>query len=37
MKDFVPEKFGKDRVEKIIKEEMSHIKLLSNHLTSLKE
>jgi rubrerythrin len=37
MKDFVPEKFGKNRVEKIIKEEMGHIKLLSNQLTSLKE
>ena len=37
MKDFVPEKFGKSRVEQIIKEEMGHIKLLSNHLTGLKE
>jgi len=37
MKDFVPEKFGKNRVEKIIKEEMSHIKLLSNQLASLKK
>ena len=37
MKDFVPEKFGKNRIEKIIKEEMGHIKLLSNQLTSLKE
>jgi rubrerythrin len=37
MKDFVPEKFGKDKIEKIIKEEMSHIKLLSNHLSSQKE
>ncbi|MCJ7772427.1 MAG: ferritin family protein [Desulfobacterales bacterium] len=37
MKDFVPEKFGKNRIEKIIKEEMGHIKLISNQLTSLKE
>jgi len=37
MKEFVPEKFGKNRVEQIIKEEMGHIKLLSNHLTSLKQ
>lgn len=37
MKEFVPEKLGKNRIEHIIKEEMGHIKLLSNHLTSLKE
>jgi rubrerythrin len=37
MKEFVPEKLGKDKIEQIIKEEMGHIKLLSNHLTSLKE
>jgi rubrerythrin len=37
MKEFVPEKFGKNRVEQIIKEEMGHIKLLSNQLTALKE
>jgi len=37
MKDFVPEKLGKDRVEQVIKEEMGHIKLLSNQLTSLKK
>jgi len=36
MKEFVPEKLGKNRVEQIIKEEMGHIKLLSNHLTKLK-
>ncbi len=37
MKDFVPEKFGKDKIENIIKEEMAHIKLLSNHLAVFKE
>ena len=30
MKEMVPEKYGKDQLDKIIKEEMGHIKLLSN-------
>ena len=32
MKELVPEKLGKDKLDAIIKEEMSHIKLLSNRL-----
>ena len=32
MKKFVPEKMGKDKIEDIINEEMSHITLLSNKL-----
>jgi rubrerythrin len=32
MKDAVPEDFGKDRLDHIIKEEMGHIKLLSRKL-----
>ena len=35
MKEFVPEKYGKNRLEKIIKEEMGHIRLLSGELTKL--
>ena len=34
MKDIVPEKQGKDRIDQIIREEMSHIKLLGNRLLS---
>lgn len=37
MKELVPEKFGKNRIENIIKEEMGHIRLLSRELTALKE
>lgn len=36
MKELVPEKFGKNRIEKIIREEMGHIRLLSRELKSLK-
>lgn len=32
MKDLVPGKLGKDKIDNIIKEEMSHIKLLSSRL-----
>jgi rubrerythrin len=36
MKEMVPEKYGKDRLDKIIKEEMSHIKILAKELKALK-
>lgn len=36
MKDMVPEKFGKQRIDNIIKEEMGHIRLLSRELIKLK-
>jgi len=36
MKEMVPEKFGKTKIDAIIKEEMSHIKLLSSRLVALK-
>jgi len=36
MKEAVPENLGKGRIEKIIKEEMGHIKFLSSKLISLK-
>ncbi len=35
MKDLVPEKFGKNRIDGIIKEEMSHIKLIGNKLREI--
>jgi rubrerythrin len=35
MKNAVPEKFGRDRIEGIIKEEMGHIRLLSRELAQL--
>ncbi len=35
MKELVPEGLGKDKVDKIIKEEMSHIKLLTKKLKTL--
>ena len=35
MKDVVPESFGKNKIDKIIKEEMGHISLLSKELLSL--
>jgi rubrerythrin len=37
MKNAVPEKFGQDRIEAIIKEEMGHIRLLSRELAQLKK
>lgn len=36
MKEAVPEKLGKNRLNDIIKEEMGHIRLLSKELTALK-
>jgi rubrerythrin len=36
MKELVPEKLGKKRIDDIIKEEMGHIRLLSKELVSLK-
>ena len=36
MKEAVPENLGKNRLEHIIKEEMNHVRILSNELTSLK-
>ena len=35
IKDMVPEKLGKDKVEKVIKEEMGHIRLLSQKIKEL--
>ena len=35
MKEMVPEKLGKGRLDAIIKEEMGHIRLLSKHLVAL--
>ena len=34
MKEFVPEGLGKNRINDIIKEEMKHIRILSNILVS---
>ena len=36
MREMVPEKRGQDRLDEIIKEEMSHIRLLSKELVVLK-
>ena len=36
MKELVPEKFGKNRLDGIIKEEMSHVRMLSKELTALR-
>ena len=36
MKEAVPEKMGKNRLDAIIKEEMGHIRLLSKELVALK-
>jgi len=36
MKDLVSEKLGKDKIDTIIKEEMSHIKILGNKLKEVK-
>jgi rubrerythrin len=35
MKELVPETLGKKRIDAIIKEEMSHIKLLSKELVAV--
>ncbi|MCP4752834.1 MAG: ferritin family protein [Proteobacteria bacterium] len=35
MKDLVPEEYGKDKIDNIIKEEMKHIRIISNKLLSL--
>ncbi len=37
MKEMVPEKFGKSKIEDIIKEEMSHIRLLSDGLARARK
>ena len=37
MKELVPERLGKDRIDKIIKEEMKHIRLLGNKLSQLNK
>lgn len=37
MKDLVSDSLGKDKIDSIIKEEMGHIKLLSNKLSGLKK
>lgn len=36
MKDLVPGKFGKDRIDAIIKEEMGHIRLLGRKLVAVR-
>ncbi len=37
LKDVVPEALGKDRIDAVIKEEMSHINLLTRELVALKK
>ncbi len=37
MKDLVPEGNGKDKIDKIIKEEMKHIQIISNKLIKYKK
>lgn len=37
MKEMVPKKLGKDKIDDIIKEEMSHITMLSKELAALKK
>ena len=37
IKDVVPEALGKDRIDQVIKEEMSHINLLTRELVALKK
>ncbi len=37
MKEMVPDQAGKDKIDSIIKEEMSHIRILSEKLTELKK
>ena len=36
MKDFVPVRAGRDKVEEVIKEEMNHIMLLNRRISALK-
>ena len=36
MKDLVPDKLGKDKLDEIIKEEMGHIRILSKELIAHK-
>jgi rubrerythrin len=36
MKELVPENLGKNKIDDIIKEEMKHIRLLSDKFSSLK-
>ncbi|MBN2062846.1 MAG: ferritin family protein [Deltaproteobacteria bacterium] len=36
MKDMVPEKYGRQRIDDIIREEMGHITLLSGHMLKIK-
>ena len=36
IKEMVPEKYGKDKLDEIIKEEMGHIKIISKALVALK-
>ena len=36
MKEMIPDKLGKSRLEDIIKEEMGHIKIIGNKLAALK-
>ena len=36
IKEMVPEKYGKDKLDEIIKEEMGHIRILSKELVALK-
>jgi rubrerythrin len=37
MKEMVPEKYGKDKLDKIIREEMGHIRMLSVELVALEK
>ena len=37
IRDTVPEKFGKGRIDDIIKEEMGHVRLLSRELAQVKD
>jgi len=37
IKEIIPEKMGKDKIDLIIREEMGHITLLSEQLTSLRK
>jgi len=37
MKELVPERLGKDKLDWIIKEEMRHIRILGARLLSLKK
>ena len=36
MREMVPERLGKDKIEDVIKEEMRHVTILSNQLVALK-